>query len=164
MRIYDIPVPTPLPPVSLDSGEQLSGFIYRMWNGKNECLYIGKTTAANPDGRIISSHRKKKWYSEVTRIDVMEVPLNLDLTEVEDAQIGLHNPKYNESFPVALIKIGSSQLYAGKHYLFRAKASDVPIAYGATINDGIEFQGGITRDHVARGVFGNRVRRKRHPN
>ena len=68
--------------------------VYRLWDAKDECLYVGQSRQAHPLMRI-AGHKNKSWWPEVARADYIEVP-ELDLLdEFEAQQIRYFRPKHN---------------------------------------------------------------------
>jgi hypothetical protein len=65
--------------------------IYVFW-AKRKCLYVGKT---NGNGRRVSSHFEKHWFSAATRIDVYEVSRSRSLTSLECMGIHRFQPTRN---------------------------------------------------------------------
>jgi hypothetical protein len=76
-------------------GVKQRGFIYRCWDAEDNCLYVGQHTGIHPAVRI-QSHRSKRWWPEVSRIDYVEVSEGEDLAEAEIAQIQQFNPRHNK--------------------------------------------------------------------
>lgn len=79
-----------------DPSAEGRGWIYRLWDAWEQCLYVGQTTQWHPLLRI-AQHRNKPWWREVKRVDWAE-PLNADLDEAEQDMINKLNPRYNGGF------------------------------------------------------------------
>lgn len=65
--------------------------IYVFWS-KRKCLYVGKTSG---NGRRVSSHFEKHWFSAATRVDVYAVKSSKSLTSVECMGIHYFQPTRN---------------------------------------------------------------------
>lgn len=65
--------------------------IYVFWRARR-CLYVGKTRG---NGRRVSSHFEKHWFSGVTRIDVYSVKRAPSLTALECMAIHRFQPVQN---------------------------------------------------------------------
>jgi hypothetical protein len=73
---------------------QHSGWVYRLWNMYNICLYIGQTRAPHPWIRI-NGHRSERWWREIAKIDYIEVYDRRHLNKIEQRQIREHHPVHN---------------------------------------------------------------------
>lgn len=67
---YTVPVKQP----------EQSGAVYFLWDKHNRCIYIGQSTHIHPLFRIIQ-HKDKEWWSDIDRIEYVEVYGDLDLAE-----------------------------------------------------------------------------------
>ena len=70
------------------------GYVYRLWDAEDNCLYVGKTIQAHPAMRL-AGHRNKNWWPEVARCDYIEVFHLEFLGEMEALQISDCKPVHN---------------------------------------------------------------------
>ena len=73
-------------------------YIYKMYNNKDELLYIGKThnLYARMNAHFSSSQLKDQvWKLEVNKIEVIELYNQYDIDIIEIYLIGKEKPKYN---------------------------------------------------------------------
>jgi hypothetical protein len=79
-------------PISLDLEPRK--WVYRLWAGNGDCLYVGQHKGFHPMTRI-KAHRGQPWWDEVARIDSTEV-LDGDLDVAERQQIHDLGALYND--------------------------------------------------------------------
>jgi hypothetical protein len=95
-KVRTIPVvPVISQPVKMELilGETI-GYVYRLWDDRDKCLYVGQTKQAHPLLRVMQ-HKSKSWWPDVIRVDYVEVcDLSL-LDETEIRQIRDLNPVHN---------------------------------------------------------------------
>jgi hypothetical protein len=64
-------------------------FIYRLWNAKDECLYVGQHTGFHPAVRV-AGHCRKPWWDDIAWADYFEVPSDTR-DHAEKADMGIFN-------------------------------------------------------------------------
>jgi hypothetical protein len=70
-------------------------YVYVFWNAK-KCIYVGQSTQGKtrPD-----SHFEKRWFSPVTRIDILRVARKSEVSKLECLTIHHNKPKQNKNRP-----------------------------------------------------------------
>jgi hypothetical protein len=67
--------------------------VYRLWDARGYCLYVGKSAQVHPVLRVVT-HRYKPWWGEVASADYVTVlPEQLDQAELD--QIRELEPRHN---------------------------------------------------------------------